>query len=65
MSWTSSMMPETAGHDIGHVPEIDRIARRLATEAGANWDLMNNYPGFERNGWRARAERVLKMMTQN
>ena len=62
MSWYSSMMTETPGHDTDRSPQIDRLARRLASEAGANWDAMSNYPGFERNNWRARAERVLEMM---
>ena len=61
MSWHSTYSPLNPCHENRVAPEIDRVARQLATHAGANWDSMSNYPGFERNRWRDQAERMLKL----
>jgi hypothetical protein len=61
MSWHSTYSPLHPGNDNRVAPEIDRMARRLATQAGADWDSMSNYPGFERNRWRDQAEQLLKL----
>lgn len=61
MSWHSTYSPENPGNDNRVAPEIDRMARHLATLAGANWDSMSNYPGFERNQWRDQAEQLLRL----
>ncbi len=60
MSWHSTYSPLNPGNDNRVAPEIDRMARHLATRAGADWDSMSNYPGFERNRWREQAELILK-----
>lgn len=61
MSWHSTYSPVNPGSDNRASPEVDRIARNLAAQAGADWDSMSNYPGFERNRWRELAERLLKL----
>lgn len=59
MSWISSMSPEAPGNDTYVAPEVERLARQLAQDAGKNWDRMSHYPGVERNEWRDKAERLL------
>jgi hypothetical protein len=56
MSWNHSMMPDVPGCERETAPEIDRVARHLATAAGANWDLLPKHPGVERGKWRKEAE---------
>lgn len=62
MLWNSNLESSRRGTDNDLASEIDRMARRLATLAGADWDSMNNYPGFERNRWREHAEQLLKLL---
>jgi hypothetical protein len=59
MSWHSTYSPIHPGCEDRPDPKVDRLARELAADAGDDWDRMNAYPGFERNGWRATAERAL------
>lgn len=59
MSWHSTYSPTNPGSEDRVAPEIDRMAKHLATQAGADWDRMPNYPRFERNRWREQAERLL------
>ena len=59
MSWISSMSPAAPGNDTCVAPEVERLARQLAQDAGKSWDRMSQYPGFERNEWRDKAERML------
>ena len=61
MTWDPNLECSYLSDDNQVAPEIDRIARRLATQAGADWDGMSNYPGFERNRWREQAEQILKL----
>ena len=61
MSWHSTYSAENPGNDNRVAPEIDRMARHLATQAGADWDSMTNYPGFERNRWREQAQQLIKL----
>lgn len=41
---------------------IDRIARALAASAGVAWERLDNYPGYLRGIWRAKARRLLSHM---
>ncbi|MBC7635960.1 MAG: hypothetical protein H7251_10205 [Acetobacteraceae bacterium] len=59
MSWFSSVMVQTPGTEDQVSPEIDRVARRLAIAAGADWARMSNYAGVERGRWREMAETML------
>jgi hypothetical protein len=61
MSWHSTYSPFNPGHENRAAPAIDRMARQLATQAGADWESMTNYPGYERNRWREQAEQLMKM----
>lgn len=60
MSWFSAMMPAMPGADTYVAPEVERLARQLANDAGKDWDRLSHYPGVERNGWRNKAERLLQ-----
>jgi hypothetical protein len=64
MSWHSTYEPALPGEFDDFDPRVDRMARHLATEAGENWEAMNNYPGYERNRWREKAETALTAFGQ-
>ena len=63
MSWHSIYPFFGSVSDNYVAPEVERMAQRLATQAGADWASMSNYPGFERNRWREHAEQILKAAT--
>ena len=56
MSWNSIYPFFGSVSDNYVAPEVERMAQRLATQAGVDWASMSNYPGFERSLWREHAE---------
>ena len=55
-NWSPDHDPETQN---GAVSLIDRLARKLASASGEDWDRMNSYPGYTRGKWHAIAEELM------
>ena len=39
---------------------LDRIARRMAAQAGVSWSDLSDYPGYVKNLWRDEAQQMIK-----
>ena len=49
------------------IPQIDfeALARKLAANAGIDWDRLDSYPGYSRNAWREKARELAELYTQS
>jgi hypothetical protein len=46
-------------NDMKKGTSLDRIARRMASQAGVAWSELADYPGYVKNLWRDEAHRMI------